>query len=118
MGDLATGAVYSPDGLRFAFSASLEDNTDIYLWPADGSAGRRLTDARGIDISATWSPDGKRIAFVSERAGTPQIYTMQADARDVPRLTFQGTYNQQPAWSPNTAPISFSARLETHASHT
>jgi len=112
MGDFATGASYAPDGLKFVFSASLEDNTDVYVSQADGSAGRRLTDARGIDISATWSPDGKRIAFVSERAGTPQIYTMQADGSDVRRLTFQGTYNQEPAWSPKGDLIAFSGRDE------
>jgi len=112
MGDFATGAVYAPDGLRFLFSASLDDNTDIYLSQADGSAGRRLTDSRGIDISASWSPDGKRIAFVSERAGSPQIYTMAADGSDVRRLTFQGNYNQEPAWSPKCDLIAFSGRDE------
>jgi TolB protein len=112
MGDFATGASYAPDGLKFVFSASIDDNTDVYVSQADGSAGRRLTDARGIDISATWSPDGKRIAFVSERAGTPQIYTMLADGSDVRRLTFQGTYNQEPAWSPKGDLIAFSGRDE------
>ena len=112
MGDFATGAAWAPDGLRFLFSASLEDNTDVYLSQADGSAGRRLTDARGIDISAAWSPDGKRVAFVSERAGTPQIFTMSADGADVRRLTFQGNYNQEPAWSPKGDLIAFSGRDE------
>lgn len=112
MGDFATGASYAPDGLRFLFSASVNDNTDIYLSQPDGSAGRRLTDARGIDISGTWSPDGRRIAFVSERAGTPQIYTMSADGSDVRRLTFQGNYNQEPAWSPKGDLIAFSGRDE------
>ena len=112
MGDFATGASYAPDGLRFLFSASLEDNTDVYLSQADGSAGRRLTEARGIDISASWSPDGKRVAFVSERAGTPQIFTMSADGADVRRLTFQGNYNQEPAWSPKGDLIAFSGRDE------
>ena len=112
MGDFATGAAYAPDGTKFLFSASLEDNTDVYVSQADGSAGRRLTDARGIDISAAWSPDGKRIAFVSERAGSPQIYTMSADGTDVRRLTFQGNYNQEPAWSPKGDLIAFSGRDE------
>ena len=112
MGDFATGSSYAPDGLRFLFSASLDDNTDVYVSQADGSAGRRLTDARGIDISASWSPDGKRIAFVSERAGSPQIYTMAADGSDVRRLTFQGNYNQEPAWSPKGDLIAFSGRDE------
>jgi TolB protein len=112
MGDFATGASYAPDGLKFLFSSSLEDNTDIYVSQADGSAGRRLTDARGIDISGSYSPDGKRVAFVSERAGSPQIYTMLADGSDVRRLTFQGNYNQEPAWSPKGDVIAFSGRDE------
>jgi len=112
MGDFATGAVFAPDGLRFLFSASVDGNADVYVSEADGSAGRRLTDARGIDISATWSPDGKRVAFVSERAGTPQIYTMIADGSEVRRLTFQGNYNQEPAWSPKGDLIAFSGRDE------
>src|SRR5205085_12562986 len=66
MGDFAGGASYAPDGLRFTFSASVKDNTDIYLSQPDGAAGRRLTDDRGIDVSASWSPDGKQIAFVSD----------------------------------------------------
>ena len=112
MGDFATGASYAPDGLRFLFSASLDDNTDVYLSQADGSLGRRLTDARGIDISASWSPDGKRVAFVSERAGTPQIFTMNAAGAEVRRLTFQGNYNQEPAWSSKGDLIAFSGRDE------
>ena len=112
MGDFATGAVYAPDGSRFALSARVAENTDIYLSQADGSSGRRLTDSRGIDISATWSPDGRRLAFVSDRAGSPQIYTMAADGSDVRRLTFQGNYNQEPAWSPKGDLIAFSGRDE------
>ena len=112
MGDFATGAAYSPDGARILFSASQNDNTDVYLAQADGAGARRITDARGIDISASWSPDGKRVAFVSERAGTPQIYTMAADGSDARRVTFQGNYNQEPAWSPKGDLIAFSGRDE------
>jgi TolB protein len=112
MGDFATGASFAPDGSKFVFSASVNDNTDLFVSAPDGSAGRRLTDARGIDISGTWSPDQKRIAFVSERSGAPQIYTMAADGSDVRRLTYQGNYNQEPAWSPKGDLIAFSGRDE------
>ena len=112
MGDFATGAVFSPDGIRFAFSASRDENTDIWLSPIEGGIVRRVTDSRGIDISASWSPDGRRIAFVSDRAGTPQIYTMAIDGSDVRRITFQGNYNQEPAWSPKGDLIAFSGRDE------
>src|SRR6266404_4851004 len=66
LGDFATGASYSPDGSRLLFSSSQNDNTDVYVAQADGSGARRITEARGIDISASWSPDAKRVAFVSE----------------------------------------------------
>jgi TolB protein len=112
MGDFATGAVFSPDGIRFAFSASQAENTDVWLSPIEGGIVRRLTDSRGIDISASWSPDGKRIAFVSDRAGSPQIYTMAIDGSDIRRITFQGNYNQEPAWSPRGDLIAFSGRDE------
>ena len=112
MGDFATGAVFSPDGIRYAYSASQAENTDVWLSPIEGGIVRRLTDSRGIDISASWSPDGKRIAFVSDRAGSPQIYTMSVDGNDVRRITFQGNYNQEPAWSPKGDLIAFSGRDE------
>ena len=112
MGDFSSGSVYSPDGLKFTYSSSLNDNTDIYVSQADGSAGRRLTDSRAIDVSATWSPDGRHIAFISDRAGTPQVYTMLADGTELKRLTFQGNYNQEPAWSPKGDLIAFSGRDE------
>jgi TolB protein len=111
-GDFATGASWSPDGSRLVFSSSHNDNSDVYVAQADGAGAKRITDSRGIDISATWSPDGKRIAFVSERAGTPQIYSMNADGSDVRRLTFQGNYNQEPAWNPKGDLIAFSGRDE------
>jgi TolB protein len=112
MGDFATGAVFSPDGVRFAYSSSQAENTDVWLSPVEGGIVRRLTDSRGIDISVSWSPDGKRIAFVSDRAGSPQIYTMAVDGTDVRRITFQGNYNQEPAWSPKGDLIAFSGRDE------
>jgi TolB protein len=112
LGDFASGAAFAPDGSRLGFSASVDENTDIYVSRPDGGGVRRLTDSRGIDISASWSPDGKQIAFVSDRAGSPQIYVMNADGTGVRRLTFQGNYNQEPAWSPRGDVIAFSGRDE------
>jgi TolB protein len=112
MGDFASGAAFTSDGTRLGFSASVDENTDVYAARADGASPRRLTDSRGIDISASWSPDGKQLAFVSDRAGSPQIYAMNADGSGVRRLTFQGNYNQEPAWSPRGDSIAFSGRDE------
>jgi TolB protein len=112
LGDLASGAVYSPDGRRIAFTASVDGNSDVYVAGADGSGILRLTADPATDTSPTWSPDGRRIAFVSSRSGNPHIYVMNADGSEQRRLTFQGNYNQTPRWSPRGDQIAFTARDE------
>ncbi len=111
-GDLNTGASYSPDGSKIAFTQSHDGNPEIYVINTDGSGLKRLTRSEGIDTSPVWSPDGKRIAFVSDRHGNPQIFVMDADGGNVERLTRQGNYNQTPAWSPRGDEIAFTARDE------
>lgn len=115
-GSMVTGAAYSPDGKRVAFSSSEGENAEIYVAQADGSNITKLTDTKFfLNTSPTWSPDGKRIAFVSNRAGTPQIYVMGADGSSPKRITFQGNYNTTPSWSPRGDLIAFTARDERNA---
>ncbi len=112
-GNLVTGAAFSQDGKRVAFSMS-EDDGNSHLWVAnaDGSNAKKLTDGYGINSSPSFSPDSRQIAFVSNRAGTPQIYVINADGGAPTRLTFQGDYNQTPEWSPRGDFIVFTARDE------
>ncbi len=112
LGDLASGAVYSPDGRSIAFTASVDGNSDVYVSSADGTGIRRLTSDPATDTSPTWSPDGRRIAFISSRSGNPHVYVMNADGTDQRRLTFKGNYNQTPRWSPRGDQIAFTARDE------
>ena len=115
-GQMATGASYSPDGKRIAYSLAEGESAQIHVANADGSGARALTDTPyGLNTSPAWSPDGKRIAFVSNRGGSPQIYLMNADGSGVRRLTFQGNYNQTPDWSPRGDLIVFTARDERNA---
>jgi TolB protein len=116
-GALVTGAAFSPDGKRLAFSMAQGEGAQIFVASADGSSPQALTDTPYfINSSPTWSPDGKRIAFVSNRAQTPQLYVLTvATPKDVRRLTFQGNYNQTPDWSPRGDLIAFTARDERNA---
>ena len=112
-GTLATGAAFSPDGRRVAFSLSdAEGGSQLWVVNADGSGMRKLTDGYGINSSPTWSPSGDKIAFVSNRAGSPQLYSMPSAGGAATRLTFQGNYNQTPDWSPRGDLIAFTARDE------
>ncbi|MFZ6674676.1 S41 family peptidase [Undibacterium sp. Xuan67W] len=58
---------FSPDGKWLAYSASYDNNTDVYVIPVEGGQARRLTWHPGQDVVAGWSADGKRILFASNR---------------------------------------------------
>ncbi len=114
-GSLVTGAAFSADGRRLAYSRS-EENGSSHLWVSDASGKnpRRITDGQSINSSPTWSPDGTQLAFVSNRSGSPQIFVVAAAGGAPKRLTFQGNYNQTPDWSPRGDVIAFTARDERY----
>lgn len=58
---------FSPDGNFVAFSASYDNNTDVYVVPVTGGAAKRLTWHPGADTVNGWSPDGKKVLFASNR---------------------------------------------------
>jgi TolB protein len=61
-------AIYSPDGLRIAFSSikkySRRKDADLYIMNSDGTGVKRLTDDSYSDVSPVFSPDGERIYFL------------------------------------------------------
>ncbi len=109
---LNVGAEVSPNGKKIALTLSKDGNSEIYTINSDGTQGRRITNAWGIDSSPTWAPDSRRIAFVSDRSGSPQIYMVDTSIGATTRLTFQGSYNQSPSWSPDSNKVCFSGRDE------
>jgi len=98
-------------GDRVYFTSSRQGNSEIYSANLDGSAVRRLTKSRGIDVSPTCGP-GSKLAFVSNRHGSPQVFTMNRDGSGVKRVTFRGGHNQTPVWcmDPKQPLIAFSGR--------
>ena len=101
-----------PGTLTLGATLSYSGDQEIYLLTETGKIIKRLTYARGIDVSPSFSPDGKKMAFVSKRSGTPQIYIMDLASETVDRLTFHGQYNTEPAWSPKGDKIAFSGLNE------
>jgi len=108
-----TGITMAPVicGERVYFSSSRSGDFEIYSSNLDGTALRRLTRSRAIDVSPTCGPNGK-IAFVSDRHGSPQVFSMKNDGTNVQRVTFRGNHNQTPVWcqDPKQPLIAFSGR--------
>ncbi|MCC7500117.1 MAG: S9 family peptidase [Bryobacterales bacterium] len=62
-----TGAAFSPDSNRIAFSAEREGDTapQIYVLPLDGGEAQRVTGLSTGASDPRWRPDGKAILFQS-----------------------------------------------------
>jgi TolB protein len=98
---------WSGDGTKLAFSSSRAGSPEIYISDASGGGLRRMTTAKGPDVSPVWNrKTNSQIAFVSGRTGLPQIYTMEADGTNQQRMTDQG-YAVSPSWSPNGQFLTF-----------
>jgi TolB protein len=107
LGGTNLSPAWSSDGTKLAFSSSHGGTPEIYISDASGGNARRMTTARGPDVSPVWNPKtNSQIAFVSGRTGLPQIYTMEAEGTNQQRMTDQG-YAVSPGWSPNGQFLTF-----------
>ena len=105
---LNTTPTWSPDGTKLAFTSSVTGDPEIYLGDVRGGGLKRLTVARGVDISPAWNPrTGAQIAFVSDRSGRPQIYIMDTEGANVTQVVSGGSQALDPAWSPNGRLLAF-----------
>jgi len=63
-----SGAVWSPDGTRLAFSTKREgdDAAQIYILPLQGGEAQRVTSVPSGTSNPQWRPDGKALLFESD----------------------------------------------------
>jgi TolB protein len=107
LGGTNLSPAWSGDGTKLAFSSSRNGEPEIYVSDAAGGNLRRMTTAKGPDVSPVWNrKTNSQIAFVSGRTGLPQIYTMEADGTNQQRMTDQG-YAVSPNWAPNGQFLTF-----------
>jgi len=126
------GPKYSPDGSQLLYATDEDEEDpanqqDIWVMPAGGGAGTRLT--RGINDreSRGWSPDGKRIVTQTVEDGVGQLVVLNADGTGLRRITdfppgtprfapggifpvMSGAVT--PAWSPGGDRIAFASNHE------
>jgi dipeptidyl aminopeptidase/acylaminoacyl peptidase len=118
-----TGAAFSPDGTRAAYTVSNVDAeaqkeySTIYVLNLATGESRPYTDGTAKDGAPQWSPDGRRIAFISNRADNkPQVYVLPVDGGEARALTSlkQGVGGGI-AWSPDGTQIAFTAATAEEA---
>lgn len=81
---LDTTPAWSPDGKTIAFVSDRDNNSEIYVVPADCSNPpdscaeqlQRVTRHPARDVAPAWTPDGLYLTFASNRSGHFQVYRM------------------------------------------
>jgi Tol biopolymer transport system component len=100
---LDSGAQFSPDGRRIAFtSARSVDRVAIWLSDANGGNLAQLTRGPGTyDGSPRWSPDGRSIAFDALGSdGRRSVQVVESTGGQPRHLTSDfGWSNKVPSWS-------------------
>jgi tricorn protease len=94
---------FSPDGSMIAFTASYENNEDVYVVPAVGGQPTRLTWHPGPDTVMGWSADGTAVAFASAReknhGRSAQLYHVSRDGgmpvKQMEARFFQGRWDER-----------------------
>src|SRR3954451_17577100 len=117
----ASGAAFSPDGTRIAFSDTSTGNGDtcgsdecypngeLAVAGADGSGRRILFTSESDEGAPSWAPDGARIAFTSgrnvpkEEYGGSEVYTIAPDGSCLTWLTNGDQDSGLPDWAPGSA---------------
>lgn len=98
---------WSPDGKRFAFSSTHQQNQEIYIANADGSNVTRITQSPGHDGHPCWTADGQRLVFATDRWGGLEIASVAVEGGEVARLTSSTGLDDFPAISPDGRSIAW-----------
>ena len=70
----------SPDGTRFAFTQTTEDNRDIWVRNLDdGTSTRLLSPAERSESDPRWSSDGEALIYWARDSQVDRVFTIPAN---------------------------------------
>jgi len=99
---------WSPDGTKIAYLVNNNNNTDIYIMNADGSAKYPLTTTPDQEWSPAWSPDGEWILYEVHRTlNESNLAVIPAIGGTPILLTHTPHPDHEAIWSPDGTQIAF-----------
>jgi TolB protein len=88
------------------FESDRSGNQQLYIMPASGGEGQRISSGPGRYGTPVWSPQGDYIAFTKQNAGRFHIGVMRTDGSEE-RLLTASFLDEGPTWAPNGRVIMF-----------
>jgi Tol biopolymer transport system component len=89
---------WSPDGKRIVIRAIVDNNSDLYVVPVDGSSPTRLTSSPAVEGFPEWSRDGHWIYYtVTAGAALPDIWRIPAEGGAAQQVTPNGGFEPKVA---------------------
>ena len=87
--------VWSPDGMRVAFTSYRKGNADIYVKNANGvGAETPLLESSSEEIVKDWSKDGRYIAYLLGQDKSQDIYALPLSGDKKPFPVVQGPFQK------------------------
>jgi len=83
----------SSDGQKLLVTMAPNDHPDVYMYTIRNRQLERITEYRGIDVSAGFVDNDTRIVFVSDRLGYPNIFTKTIGSPAVTQMVYHGRNN-------------------------
>ena len=95
-----SGAIWSPDGSRIAFTSKTENGSEIHVYWLKNGKTARLTQLERSPRGLRWSPDGQQIAFSMLVPEAPPVLVdppskpKDAEWAEAPRVTTRLKYER------------------------
>jgi TolB protein len=103
---IETAPSFSPDGSQIVFESDRSGTPQIYVMPASGGEGTRISGGKGRYGTPVWSPRGDYIAFTKQNEGRFHIGVMRTDGTEE-RLLTASFLDEGPTWAPNGRVLMF-----------
>lgn len=110
---------WSPDGVRIAFSRSVDDRDEVWVAEVDDGSTAPIQKEFFSILDLAWSPDGEWIAVLGYAGpgpcvGSSELYLIDAETWEIERTISAGPlqFGETITWSPDAQWLAFDASGE------